>query len=146
MITEINLTGRNNQPKYDLHTAAKILTAIGIPYHEQYKVTGMGHRSGFESKADDTRLNKFAAGALSRIGVCGDVFGSDTKEHHQGHGLGEARNLTCCCCGESTKGRQWWNRDTGSGLCSKCSTWAKHDSYGLDFHDYYGVRGVHFDL
>jgi hypothetical protein len=27
--------------------------------------------------------------------------------------LEPVRTLTCCCCGESTRGRQWWNRDTG---------------------------------
>ncbi len=26
----------------------------------------------------------------------------------------------CACCGSQTHGRQWWNRDTGFGLCLKC--------------------------
>ena len=28
--------------------------------------------------------------------------------------------LTCACCGERARGRQWWNRDTGYGVCSRC--------------------------
>lgn len=31
------------------------------------------------------------------------------------------RTLTCCCCGEPTKGRQWHNRDAGYGLCRSCA-------------------------
>ena len=46
--------------------------------------------------------------------------------------------LTCCCCGNSTLGRQWWNRDTGYGLCARCSiTW------GDDADTSCGRAGVH---
>src|SRR6185503_3800288 len=30
------------------------------------------------------------------------------------------KRLICSCCGESCIGRQWWNRDTGYGLCDRC--------------------------
>ena len=29
--------------------------------------------------------------------------------------------LICCCCNGETYGRQWYNRDTGYGLCSRCA-------------------------
>lgn len=28
--------------------------------------------------------------------------------------------LICCCCGGVAPGRQWWNRDTGYGICPRC--------------------------
>jgi len=57
------------------------------------------------------------------------------------------RRLTCCCCGNETRGRQWWNRDTGYGLCVECI-----DANGVSnvpmgrVADSFGVRGVHWGL
>jgi len=56
------------------------------------------------------------------------------------------RRLTCCCCGESTRGRQWWNRDTGFGLCIHCIDLCKRGMTEQEFDRCYGVRGVHFDV
>jgi len=55
--------------------------------------------------------------------------------------------LTCCCCGSETAGRQWWNRDTGFGLCQDCIKLNGVDSvaYGKTA-DSFGVRGYHRDL
>jgi hypothetical protein len=63
---------------------------------------------------------------------------------------GPVRTLECCCCGSSTKGRQWWNRDTGYGLCVACipfvsTRWGKPVD-PEEIRDCYGVRGVHYDL
>jgi len=33
------------------------------------------------------------------------------------------KRLECGCCGESFKGRQHWNWDTGYGRCLKCCAW-----------------------
>lgn len=57
------------------------------------------------------------------------------------------RQMQCCCCGESTIGRQWWNRDRGYGLCVKCADWikSKGDS-DADMESCYGVRGFHYDI
>ncbi len=30
------------------------------------------------------------------------------------------KTLICACCGASAPGSQWWNRDTGYGVCSRC--------------------------
>jgi hypothetical protein len=55
------------------------------------------------------------------------------------------RRLTCCCCGERTTGRQWWNRDTGYGLCSACiPLWLRHGLQYLTSTN--GIRGIHFDI
>lgn len=64
------------------------------------------------------------------------------------------RNLTCCCCGASTRGRQWHNRDTGFGLCVECAKrieakmLAKPHLFDESetMERLYGVRGVHYDL
>lgn len=56
------------------------------------------------------------------------------------------RSLICCCCGSETKGRQWWNRDTGYGLCVGCiDLCAKGVKIGEKTSSY-GVRGLHFDV
>jgi len=57
------------------------------------------------------------------------------------------RSLECCCCGAGTRGRQWWNRDTGYGLCEGCAE--RLPSRGVpaeEMRDLYGIRGVHYDL
>ena len=56
------------------------------------------------------------------------------------------RTLTCCCCGGETRGRQWWNRDTGYGLCVDCIDFCHRGVNDATFADYYGERGVHFDV
>lgn len=58
------------------------------------------------------------------------------------------KNLECCCCGAGTQGRQWWNRDTGYGLCSGCVVFCGAD-VELGAHDpekAYGIHGYHYDL
>jgi len=68
---------------------------------------------------------------------------------------GPVRWLTCACCGEETRGRQWPNRDTGYGVCVACADRhaAKYgegtpaDGQRTDsVYSLYGVRGVHFDI
>lgn len=56
------------------------------------------------------------------------------------------RSLTCCCCGSTTLGRQWHNRDTGFGLCPDCISVCSRNTEPADFERNYGVRGVHFDV
>ena len=54
---------------------------------------------------------------------------------------------TCACCGEMTRGRQWFNRDRGFGLCPKCADWMlEHNESLEDMESSYGVRGVHYDV
>lgn len=56
--------------------------------------------------------------------------------------------LECCCCGGATKGRQWWNRDDGYGLCDSCIEYCGADvAMGeTDPEKCYGVRGYHYGL
>lgn len=56
------------------------------------------------------------------------------------------RNLECCCCGARTRGRQWWNRDTGYGLCNACIGFCKADVMYFTTHPDYGTRGKHYDV
>ncbi len=53
--------------------------------------------------------------------------------------------LQCSCCGSNALGRQWWNRDTGYGLCAKCVYWLldrKTDPVEIELN--YGRAGHHF--
>lgn len=60
--------------------------------------------------------------------------------------LGPLVSLTCCCCGGGLWGRQWWNRDTGYGLCNGCIADCNVASVPVGGRsDCYGVRGVHWD-
>lgn len=56
------------------------------------------------------------------------------------------RSLTCCCCGESTIGRQWYNRDTGFGLCAKCAAWIATRENEETMKQNYGIKGVHYEV
>lgn len=55
--------------------------------------------------------------------------------------------LVCVCCGSNTRGRQWWNRAKGYGLCDDCI-----DANGVDgvpmgeMAIEFGVRGYHWDI
>ena len=54
--------------------------------------------------------------------------------------------LTCCCCGDYTQGRQWWNRDTGYGLCTGCIDFCSNGTDEKGMTDLYGIRGTHYDV
>jgi hypothetical protein len=71
--------------------ARRLLLAAGLSPDQLDKVTGFGLRNRDGCENVDTVLNKYAAGALSLVGVMGDVFGSDTPQHHRGHNLEPGR-------------------------------------------------------
>lgn len=54
------------------------------------------------------------------------------------------RTLHCACCSSETRGRQWWNRDTGFGLCSACAVWIG-SRWPADLAPNYGVEGIHYN-
>lgn len=55
------------------------------------------------------------------------------------------RQLSCCCCGEYTRGRQWHNRDTGYGVCMPCITWMTGRGTSTDeLLNNYGAEGIHY--
>ncbi len=60
--------------------------------------------------------------------------------------LERPRSLQCACCGETTKGRQWWNRDTGWGVCPKCFQWIASKEGQEEAERSYGKPGVHHSL
>lgn len=56
------------------------------------------------------------------------------------------QSLTCCCCGEETQGRQWWNRDSGYGLCLSCANEIEQ-KYGREYViDMAGEKGWHYGV
>lgn len=58
------------------------------------------------------------------------------------------RRLECCCCGSvEIRGRQWWNRDTGYGICVACIQFVRnHGETEVEIRDNYGIEGVHWGL
>lgn len=54
------------------------------------------------------------------------------------------KTLKCCCCGERTKGRQWWNRDTGFGLCEACAQRIEKREDSESMRSCYGEKGTHY--
>ena len=60
------------------------------------------------------------------------------------------RYLQCACCGQDAgRWQQWWNRDTGFGLCGKCAAWitaeptARRYMTSEEMDRCYGIEGVH---
>ena len=56
------------------------------------------------------------------------------------------KKLICCCCGKYTKGRQWWNRDTGYGLCPDCGDFIAKRETPREMEKSYGVKGIHYAI
>ena len=57
------------------------------------------------------------------------------------------RNLQCCCCGALMRGRQWWNRDAGYGMCITCIRFVR--SRGMseeEIQSNYGLEGIHWGV
>jgi len=52
--------------------------------------------------------------------------------------------MQCTCCGESYRGRQWWNQDCGYGLGDYCVEYCGADTALGAYSDRYGVSGIHF--
>ena len=71
----------------NLSLARAVLLAHGVTDDQMNQVTGCGSRRNPLCLKDDTVLNKYAAGALSMVGVMGVVFGTDSREHHAGIAL-----------------------------------------------------------
>ena len=66
-----------------------------------------------------------------------------------------AKTMLCTCCGDYTKGRQWFNQDKGYTVCPKCAVSMKtYKPFGRDsiesnpeyFKQTYGVAGIHYDV
>lgn len=54
------------------------------------------------------------------------------------------RSLSCCVCGAGTRGVQWWNRDTGYGICTPCAVREARRESPAVMQSYYGVAGVNY--
>lgn len=52
--------------------------------------------------------------------------------------------MSCTCCGESYRGRQWWNQDCGYGLGDCCVDTCGASRTPNTKSQCYGVAGIHF--
>jgi hypothetical protein len=59
---------------------------------------------------------------------------------------GPKRHLQCCCCGNSAgRWHQWWNRDTGYGICADCVDWQlSRGTTPEEIKESYGVENVNW--
>ena len=55
------------------------------------------------------------------------------------------RSLECACCGNAAgRWKQWWNQDTGYGLCAPCAVWiASRGTSQDEIDETYGREGEH---
>ncbi len=60
--------------------------------------------------------------------------------------LSSIKKLKCTCCGSYTRGRQWWNRDTGYGICNGCAMEQKLTEDADEMKDNYGIERIHYNL
>lgn len=59
----------------------------------------------------------------------------------------QTRRLSCCCCGEDAGlWQQWFNRDTGYGMCVKCIEWLRRENRASEkeIRDLYGIEGINW--
>ena len=54
------------------------------------------------------------------------------------------KGLTCTCCGEWTRGREWWNQEPGIGLCDSCVPRCCGPIEAGQENETHGVAGLHF--
>jgi len=55
------------------------------------------------------------------------------------------QTLNCHRCDKQTRGRQWYARISGYGLCSLCAK-SLRDKNDLNIYDNYGTRGIHYNV
>ena len=56
------------------------------------------------------------------------------------------KDMTCTCCGEWMRGRNWWNQEPGYGLCDDCVDLCCGPIEDGQESQTYGVAGVHFRI
>jgi len=58
------------------------------------------------------------------------------------------KRLRCSVCGQAAWGRQWWNQDTGYGVCARCGDeWPAASKGELgDVERTFGTRGIYWDV
>lgn len=56
------------------------------------------------------------------------------------------KTLNCSCCGQYTQGRQWWNQDTGYGLCESCAGIISKSEDPESMESCYGRKGEHYAI
>jgi hypothetical protein len=54
--------------------------------------------------------------------------------------------LICCCCGERTIGKQWWNRDKGYGVCKECGEREEKRAGIEEAQRSFGVKGKNWAI
>lgn len=52
----------------------------------------------------------------------------------------DVKILQCACCGRNALGKQWWNQDTGYGVCARCA----YDEDQEQVEKMYGKAGEHY--
>lgn len=56
-------------------------------------------------------------------------------------------NLICACCsGYAPSRAQWWNQDTGYGVCARCFAWVSAKEGYQQACQHYGYPGQHHSL
>lgn len=56
------------------------------------------------------------------------------------------KKLRCCICGQDAKGRQWWNRDNGYGICGRCAVEEAATLSNREMIQSYGKVNIHYYL
>lgn len=81
---------------------------------------------------------------LGLLGISHDGLRHVAHRDDRGIALPPPQRLLCACCGSVTFGRQWWNQDSGYGLCEVCGD--RLPSKVQDMAFTYGYRNVHYAI
>lgn len=81
---------------------------------------------------------------LGLLGISHNGLRHVAHRDDRGSSLERPERLLCACCGGVTFGRQWWNQDSGYGLCEACGDRLPSRVENMDWT--YGYRNVHYAI
>lgn len=85
--------------------------------------------------------------SLHRINAHAKNKRNRLPEYYRPMGPAPVQPLKCSFCGKDTRGRQWWNREPGSGICPACVTWFKSTCKdAAQLRNCCGDNGYHYNV
>lgn len=146
------MTSGNSQGSDEFGPDPKEL-AMGIEVeHEHSDVPQIQRKIALDHLAEIpdyyTRLKEMEEEGKAALKAKGEKAPVDqTEKEPVEEASGPVKHMTCAVCDQPTKGRQWWNRDKGFGVCPKCIDRMKgRGTSDEEIENLYGKKGVHWGV
>jgi hypothetical protein len=69
---------------------------------------------------------------------------NEDRDYFEAVAAEPGRKVCCCCGGDAGRFEQWYNRDTGFGICAPCIVRIRTRETPEEIKSLYGVEGVHY--